>query len=206
LVDPERENFWNGNPVSSRGKKTKKPSAKGRDAKARKLARDRERSRQRYADDPEYREKKCARHRRWKRRRYAEDPEFRQRVLVENRVYGAANRDRINETRRSRYEHDVECRERILASAARSRLKVKYGLSWEDYQKLLALQDGRCGICGEESDKLCVDHCHETGAVRGLLCPRCNSGTGFFRDDPKRTRAATRYLEAFLKARPRGGQ
>src|SRR5262249_20157987 len=131
------------------------------------------------------------------RRRYAKDPDFRQKVLAANRAWWAENGKRINDAKRTKREDNAEYREH----ETRRHLRSKYGLTWEDYQKLLARQGGRCAICGEESDKLCVDHCHETGAVRGLLCPLCNSATGFFRDDPERTRAATRYLEDFLKAR-----
>lgn len=54
------------------------------------------------------------------------------------------------------------------------RLKT-YGLSAEDFTRLLKEQNGRCGICsGPLKDKLNVDHCHTSGQVRGLLCTQCN--------------------------------
>lgn len=59
------------------------------------------------------------------------------------------------------------------------RLKGRYGLSVEDYDVLVADQAGACAICGEEPELLMVDHCHRSGAVRGLLCRRCNTLLGY---------------------------
>lgn len=173
----------------------------------RELARCRERHAKRYAEDAEYREKICAYRREWQKRRFAQDPEFRRKMLAAGSAYKKAHRPRINKLRRLKREHSAEYRERERVRNARSHLKFKYGMTWEDYNELLARQGGACAICREKSDKmLCVDHCHETGAVRGLLCPICNSAVGFFRDDPKLTRAATKYLEAFLKTRALHGE
>lgn len=76
-----------------------------------------------------------------------------------------------------------------------------YGLSQERYEAMLAEQGARCAICGSEDwpgkdRRPHVDHCHKTGAVRGLLCGNCNTGLGQFADDPARLRAAAEYLEA----------
>ncbi len=69
-------------------------------------------------------------------------------------------------------------------------LKRYYGLSFEEYQTLHDLQKGLCAICekpetskqGEKTKWLSVDHCHDTGNIRGLLCSKCNSGLGYFDD------------------------
>jgi hypothetical protein len=45
-------------------------------------------------------------------------------------------------------------------------------------------QNGTCAICRNKRRRLCVDHCHRHGHLRGLICGRCNSGVGFFRDSP----------------------
>lgn len=58
---------------------------------------------------------------------------------------------------------------------------------------LHAMQDGRCRIC-ESEEKLVVDHDHETGNIRGLLCHRCNIGLGWFRDHPSLLNRAITYL------------
>lgn len=82
-----------------------------------------------------------------------------------------------------------------------SRLKTQYGLTIEDYQRMLAEQGGGCAICGQAAgsyrnqDFLCVDHNHETGQVRGLLCGSCNDGLGRFRDNPILLASAIAYLK-----------
>lgn len=82
-------------------------------------------------------------------------------------------------------------------------LRQRYGMTLDDYDKLLQLQDHKCAICmGVERVKnvsgkikqLSVDHCHNTGNVRGLLCDACNVGLGRFSDDPDRVDSAARYL------------
>ena len=77
----------------------------------------------------------------------------------------------------------------------------RFGITLAKYLALLEAQEGRCAICKripDEADpngwRFCVDHDHETGAVRGLLCRTCNIGLGAFRDDPALLRAADRYL------------
>lgn len=83
-------------------------------------------------------------------------------------------------------------------------LKRTFGITVDDYRVLFADQGGVCAICGEPEtlrDKfgtvrsLSVDHCHETGAIRGLLCTGCNVSLGRMNDDPQRLRAAADYLE-----------
>jgi hypothetical protein len=58
-------------------------------------------------------------------------------------------------------------------------IKRNYGLSWGDYTRLLQSQNSLCAICMTPHHKrLHVDHCHETGRVRGLLCGPCNTALG----------------------------
>lgn len=74
-----------------------------------------------------------------------------------------------------------------------------YGVTVEQYREMLARQGGVCAVCQREPDdaarSLCVDHDHETGAVRGLLCRPCNAAIGLLEEDPDRLRAALAYLE-----------
>ena len=77
-------------------------------------------------------------------------------------------------------------------------LRKKYGLSLDAFQQMLSRQEHRCLICGcrdgEEGRQLVVDHCHKTGAVRGLLCGLCNSAIGYFEEDTDRMFKAIAYL------------
>lgn len=73
-------------------------------------------------------------------------------------------------------------------------LKNLYGLSSEEYEELLEKSDHRCQVCGTQERRLCVDHDHVTGEVRGILCHRCNSALGFLNDDPTLVEALGRYL------------
>lgn len=83
---------------------------------------------------------------------------------------------------------------------------LKYGLSEHDYEVMLILQEGRCAICNREEWRLhrsgvllnlSVDHDHETGEIRALLCSGCNVGLGSFAEDADRLRAAAAYIDSF---------
>lgn len=73
----------------------------------------------------------------------------------------------------------------------------RFGMTPDDYMRMLDRQNGVCGICGRTNGqkKLCVDHCHATGRVRGLLCTKCNKGLGIFDDDVTRIVRAAEYLK-----------
>src|SRR4029079_10467296 len=75
----------------------------------------------------------------------------------------------------------------------KSHLKRNYGLTLAAFDELLASQGGGCAICGKP-DVDHVDHNHRTGAVRGILCFRCNVALGQFDDDEERVMAAAAYL------------
>ena len=78
-------------------------------------------------------------------------------------------------------------------------LKKNYGMTLEDYNKMWIEQSGKCAICGKHEQELdtvlCVDHCHTTGKVRGLLCSKCNAGIGLLQDDFNVVLSAAKYLE-----------
>jgi hypothetical protein len=76
--------------------------------------------------------------------------------------------------------------------------KNAYGLSEQDYWRMLVAQNNACKICKQSFDekrKPHIDHDHQTGKVRGILCPQCNHGLGLFEDNPLFLRAAADYLE-----------
>lgn len=78
-------------------------------------------------------------------------------------------------------------------------LRHHYGMSEKDYNSLYKKQSGKCGICSQHSRSftriLCVDHCHKTGVVRGLLCYKCNAALGGFKDNKKLLLKAINWLE-----------
>lgn len=88
-------------------------------------------------------------------------------------------------------------RERAGRMSARdkfSRHLRRYGLTFAGYSALILDQLGLCAACNLAAPDLEVDHCHETGRVRGLLCRNCNSALGHARDDVDRLHALIRYL------------
>lgn len=82
--------------------------------------------------------------------------------------------------------------------------KKIHGLSLEEYGAMLAAQDGLCAICRKPeqlNQRMAVDHHHESGEIRGLLCFRCNTGIGKFYEDITALARAIEYLKAYAWAR-----
>jgi len=92
---------------------------------------------------------------------------------------------------------------RIREYNRRMNLKSHYGLTVEEYDRMFEAQGGVCAVCGKPADpdgvrsasRLHVDHDHETGRLRELLCIKCNRGLGYFADDPALLRAMAAYIE-----------
>jgi Autographiviridae endonuclease VII len=125
-------------------------------------------------------------------RRYREEPVFRQRDLQRVRRWRLENPERYADLQR-RTKASPGYKRTLRASHQ----KRKYGLTLDDYQTMLAAQAGGCAICGappSEGQSLHVDHDHDTGAVRGLLCFTCNAGIGMFDHDIDLLSAAVAYL------------
>lgn len=73
-------------------------------------------------------------------------------------------------------------------------LKKTYGITLEEYDAILAGQQGVCAICYGTYDVLFVDHDHDTGRIRGLLCNGCNTELGMFKDSPEFLVRASLYV------------
>jgi hypothetical protein len=111
--------------------------------------------------------------------------------------------DCCRERDRERYRGDPEKRRE---QAKWGGLKLRFGLTRDQWMAMYDAQQGRCPICQEPMsnhptlirDKrgACVDHCHKTGRVRALLCNRCNQGLGLFRDDAGFVEKAAAYLRS----------
>jgi hypothetical protein len=85
------------------------------------------------------------------------------------------------------------------AKKGQRKTQQRIKLHADHFAELLKLHDGKCGVCGSENGlvwrgRLAVDHCHEGGYIRGLLCHRCNTAIGLFKDDTARLQAAIDYL------------
>lgn len=102
------------------------------------------------------------------------------------------------ENMRSLYANGYRTSGRYPEAARRANLRVKFGMTVEQYDKMLLDQSGSCAICEEacpSGRNLAVDHDHDSGVIRGLLCGRCNMGLGQFRDRPELLSAAAAYLQ-----------
>lgn len=123
------------------------------------------------------------------------------------------NRDHLNESKRNRYAKNPESildknakwkrenPEKLKILNRNHHYKKRYGITIEDYELILKSQLHKCKICGttetgrKGSIHFAVDHCHETGQIRGLLCHHCNTGLGKFKDNVELLKKAITYLE-----------
>lgn len=107
----------------------------------------------------------------------------------------AHERDKAKRWRDTHREHRSE----EWSARRRAATLAAYGLTVEDYDRMLLEQGSACAICrsadpGHWSGQFVVDHEHATGQVRGLLCSPCNTGLGLFGDDAERLWSAMAYL------------
>jgi hypothetical protein len=120
------------------------------------------------------------------------------------RAWYNANRDKaIANVKRWQQENRVEynAKQRVYRSKRRDveregHLRRTFGITQADYDALLASQGGGCAICGKPPRKISlhVDHDHETGEIRGLLCVGCNNALGQFHDDAALLDRAISYV------------
>ena len=135
----------------------------------------------------------------------------RSRIRTQYRAYRQEHRDEIRQKDRERSARDREKRQagkrahrerHIDRYQAQDRLR-NYGLTPEQFDQLLKAQNNACAICerpfvgirrGKGQNPPCVDHCHATERVRGLLCGHCNTALGQMDDNPERLQRAIEYL------------
>ena len=136
-------------------------------------------------------------------RRAALSPEQRAAKTQAQREYHAALSPEEREARAQARRGRATVRTPEQREARRDHwLQRKYGLDIAGFDALLATQDGHCAICGTDEPNgngWHVDHDHETGAVRGILCGGCNTGIGHLRDDPAVLRDAAAYIESHAR-------
>lgn len=86
------------------------------------------------------------------------------------------------------------CRSCMRRKSMNNHYNVRYNLSLEDVENIKVSKDNQCEICSNDVERLVVDHDHSTGDFRGILCDRCNTGLGNFKDSPQLLINAIGYL------------
>lgn len=113
--------------------------------------------------------------------------------------------------KRDRHRYYSKNPAKVIQRTRENEIKRKYGLTWDEYQALLILQDNRCALCSTETPggqgSWHVDHNHETGDIRGLLCHRCNTSLGTWENFQKKLGAdmLSRYLTSSAVKRNKSG-
>lgn len=120
------------------------------------------------------------------------DPELREQARQRTAQWIEDNRERYDA-----YKAGYRKTANYARALRKAHLKAKYGITPDDYERMLEQQGGGCAICGDpppDGGSLHVDHDHATGHVRSLLCFRCNAGLGQFRHDPGLLVQAAEYV------------
>lgn len=108
-------------------------------------------------------------------------------------------------SKETRNKNSIQWKEVNPQKVRKQWLKQTYNISWEEYETLFNSQQGRCAICNKqlklhkgiagEQEVACVDHCHESLLIRGLLCSNCNSALGLLNEDSSIVQRAVKYLQ-----------
>jgi hypothetical protein len=115
--------------------------------------------------------------------------------LNRGRRYKEKNPEKVKLSQKMWYEANKE-------RSRENKLKRKYDITLDDYEKMLHEQNGSCALCfvkaeDERNKILVVDHNHLTGEVRSLLCNRCNTAIGLFKENQDVILRAAEYLKKF---------
>jgi hypothetical protein len=126
--------------------------------------------------------------------------------LAAKKEYWAKNKQIISANKKVEYQkvkHEIAAKRNTPEYKARERdqrMQREFGITWADVEQMKLTQGNQCAICELSFDLpkvvMCVDHDHSTGKVRKLLCRKCNTGLGLFRDELKVLTSALKYLEA----------
>ena len=109
---------------------------------------------------------------------------------------------RNREARRLHYNRRMkEWRRENAEWSELQRRCTKRGITIDQYHAKAEAQDFLCAICGNEAKTLVIDHDHETGQFRGLLCGNCNTGIGLFKESVPRLHSAERYIAKYSQVR-----
>ena len=136
-------------------------------------------------------------------------------IIQNSRLYEKSHKDIVKIKKKNRYlkNREISLQKQKIRNKKRTKeikecsLKRNFGITLNDYNKMVEAQNGVCAICGQpETDmdgrskkirSLAVDHNHKTGKVRGLLCGKCNKAIGGLKDNIKTLESALNYLKKF---------
>ena len=130
-------------------------------------------------DDTGRIERRKRRHRDYMRNYYIKTPKYRE------------------DSKKRASEHHIQNRKSKNMAARNRRLQIEYGITHEQVKRMYISQSGNCAICGNKFNgrwDICVDHNHTTEQVRQILCRKCNSGLGHFRENPSILLRAIDYI------------
>jgi hypothetical protein len=115
---------------------------------------------------------------------------------TKSKEYHSTNRESISTRKRRNWEKSYRNSPEGKRKMREWVLQTKFKITLVEYSRMLDQQEGKCQICGTPpgGKSLAVDHCHSTGAIRGLLCSKCNTGLGMFKDKQGLLKAAIEYL------------
>lgn len=119
----------------------------------------------------------------WQKDYYQKNKE---KAKEKNKEYREKHKDEVKIKQKEWYSKNIE-KQKLYS------VKRRYGVNPEQYNNMFNKQNGICAICFEKKE-LVVDHCHETGRVRGLLCKSCNFGIGNLKDSVLLLESAKQYL------------
>jgi hypothetical protein len=132
------------------------------------------------------------------------DPAYVERQLEKQRQRYRENPERFRAYSKAYEQRHLERYQRRW----QAKYLKRYGITIEQFNAMEAAQNGVCAICQRKDNskrkgktrRLCVDHCHKTGVVRGLLCSSCNTAIGHLGDSASRVHRAVEYLHNAIGA------
>ena len=121
-----------------------------------------------------------------RRRKRYQTPEYK----LYHKVYYKKYKDKVDKRKKEWDNKNKNKRREHL-------LKKYYQIDKRDFDNILHSQNNKCAICFNILTKPCVDHCHTSSEIRGILCNNCNTALGLFKDNVKNLESAIRYLNRY---------
>lgn len=152
-------------------------------------------------EDPKRKEKQAAAAKRY-REKNKDNPEYKNKKYISDKRYREKIKlDPIKNAESNKYKKDwaISNPDKVKLAIRKRDLWRKFKITIEEYVSLYEKQKGLCAICEEpekeNNKRLAVDHNHDTGKVRGLLCRACNTGIGLLKEKQELFEKAIKYLK-----------